>query len=339
MMDNTTTAPLMTIKDLTVQYRTRYGTVRALNAVSAKIPKRGYTLGIVGESGSGKTTLGLALMNVIEYPGRITGGQIEYGGRNILELNQSDLCKYQWREISIVYQAAMNSLNPVKKVSDPIAEVLRRHLGMSRKEANEQTLKLMSEVGLDGAWFDSYPHELSGGMRQRIIIALAMALSPKILIADEPTSALDVVVQAQILGLLKQQVLQKDLSLIFITHEIAVLGGLVDNVAVMYAGEIVEQGSLNDIFFEPLHPYTELLLESSVKMQEQQQQQKNNNNGSGKTSTPAATTKMTILSQSVSSSSCPFAARCKYAFDRCRIEKPLLRETERGRLVSCHKYN
>jgi peptide/nickel transport system ATP-binding protein len=327
--------PLMTIKDLTVQYRTRYGTIRALNSISAQIPKRGHTLGIVGESGSGKTTLGLALMNVIEFPGKITGGQIEYGGRNILELNQTELCKYQWREISIVYQAAMNSLNPVKKVSDPITEVLRKHLSMSRKEANEQALRLMTEVGLEGAWFDSYPHELSGGMRQRIIIALAMALSPKILIADEPTSALDVVVQAQILGLLKQQVLQKDLSLIFITHEIAVLGGLVDNVAVMYAGEIVEQGPLDDILFKPLHPYTELLLESSMKMQQQQ------NDAGGKASTFSAGSSNVTTTRNLyqGSSSCPFAARCRYAFERCRKEKPLLRETERGRLVSCHKYN
>jgi oligopeptide/dipeptide ABC transporter ATP-binding protein len=317
--------PLMTIKDLSVQYRSRYGTVRALNGLSAEIPKRGYTLGVVGESGSGKTTLGLAMMNVIEFPGKISAGQIEYDGRNILEMSQSELCKYQWREISIVYQAAMNSLNPVKKVSDPIIEVLRKHLSMSKKEANEQALKLITEVGLDEAWVDSYPHELSGGMRQRIIIALAMALSPKILIADEPTSALDVVVQAQILSLLKQQVLKKDLSLVFITHEIAVLGGLVDNVAVMYAGEIVEQGSLNEIFFQPLHPYTELLLESSQKMQ---------NSGASFSGYTEVN-----LTTNLSPASCPFSARCKYAFERCRKEKPLLRGIEKGRLVACHKYN
>jgi oligopeptide/dipeptide ABC transporter ATP-binding protein len=315
----------MTIKDLSVQYRSRYGTVRALNGLSAEIPKRGYTLGVVGESGSGKTTLGLAMMNVIEFPGKISAGQIEYDGRNILEMSQSELCKYQWREISIVYQAAMNSLNPVKKVSDPIIEVLRKHLSMSKKEANEQALKLITEVGLDEAWVDSYPHELSGGMRQRIIIALAMALSPKILIADEPTSALDVVVQAQILSLLKQQVLKKDLSLVFITHEIAVLGGLVDNVAVMYAGEIVEQGSLNEIFFQPLHPYTELLLESSQKMQ---------NSGASFSGYTEVN-----LTTNFSPASCPFSARCKYAFERCRKEKPLLRGIEKGRLVACHKYN
>jgi oligopeptide/dipeptide ABC transporter ATP-binding protein len=314
----------MTIKDLVVQYRSRYGTVSALNGLSVEIPGRGYTLGVVGESGSGKTTLGLAMMNVIEFPGKITSGRIEYDGRNILELSQSELCKYQWREISIVYQAAMNSLNPVKKVSDPIIEVLRKHLSMSKKEANEQALKLITEVGLDEAWVESYPHELSGGMRQRIIIALAMALSPKILIADEPTSALDVVVQAQILSLLKQQVLQKELSLVFITHEIAVLGGLVDNVAVMYAGEIVEQGPLNQIFFEPLHPYTELLLESSQKIQ--------NSGASFSGYTDVSLTK------NLSPAACPFSARCMYAFERCRKEKPLLRVIEKGRLVACHKY-
>ena len=320
--------PLLTIKDLSVHYRTRFGSIRALNGVSAQIPKRGYTLGIVGESGSGKTTLGLAMMNVIEFPGKITAGQIENIGRNILEMSQTEVCKYQWREISIVYQAAMNSLNPVKKVSDPIIEVLRKHLSLSKKDANEQALRLITEVGLDGAWFDSYPHELSGGMRQRIVIALAMALSPKVLIADEPTSALDVVIQAQILGLLKQQVLQKDLSLIFKTHEIAVLGGLVDNVAVMYAGEIVEQGSLNDIFFEPLHPYTELLLESSMKMQ---------NNGVGASFSGSAD--VNVTTKNLSQTSCPFSSRCKYAFERCRKEQPMLRGIEKGRLVACHKYN
>lgn len=318
---------LMKISDLSVQYNMGGSIIRALDGLSLEIPTQGYTLGIVGESGSGKTTLGMSIMNAIERPGRIVKGNVVYNGKDVLKMTKDELRKYRWREVSMVYQSAMNSLNPVKSVSDPIIEVLRKHKGATGKEAQEQAIRLLSEVGINQNRVKDYPFELSGGMRQRVVIALALALSPRMLIADEPTSALDVVVQKQILKLLKREVLEKKLSLIFITHEISLLSGLVQNVAVMYAGEAAEIGPINDVLFEPLHPYTEMLLSTLVTLESE--------DGSTSNYIPegAKTDQMLTLN------SCRYANRCKYAFERCRNERPKLREVKQGRYVACHKYS
>src|SRR5579863_8723074 len=252
-------ASQLSINDLKVEYQLEDVTIRALNGVSLGMPLEKHSTGVVGESGSGKTTLGMSIMNVVEPPGQITGGSIQYDGQDILKLTQTQLRKYRWEKVAMVYQSAMNALNPVKTVRDPIVEVLREHdRRMQKRQAIEIATKLLGEVGIKEERTKDYPHEFSGGMRQRVVIAMALALSPKLLIADEPTSALDVVVQRQILALIKKEVVEKKLSLLFITHEIALLNGLVETVAVMFAGEVVEMGPTKLTLFEPLHPYTQM---------------------------------------------------------------------------------
>ncbi|MHB8565500.1 MAG: ABC transporter ATP-binding protein [Nitrososphaerales archaeon] len=320
---------LLKLSDLTVQYRLDNSTVTALDDVSLTIPGRNYSLGVIGESGSGKTTLGLCMMGAIEQPGKVVSGSVEYQGKNVLKQNSEQLRKYRWEEVSMVYQSAMNSLNPVKKSVDHIAEVIREHQGsVSKGEAHGRAIKLLASMGLKQQQADSYAHELSGGMRQRVVIAMALALSPKILIADEPTSALDVVTQKQILALLRREMIRNNLSLIFITHEISLLSGLVEDVMVMYSGEIFEKGPIDKVLFEPLHPYTEMLLGTLLTFD------------SKLPSTPFSQGAEVMLQRSSTNGNyCKYAGRCKYTFDRCFKEKPLLKEASPGRWTACHKYN
>ena len=194
------------MSEVSVRYKIEEREISALDNVSLTIPPGGYTLGVVGESGSGKTTLGMSILNSIERPGVLRAKSILFEGKDVLKLKKSELRKYRWQDVSMVYQSAMNSLNPVKNITDPIAEVMIEHNGESKSEAREKAVKLLSQVGIRPERAGDYPHEMSGGMRQRVVIALALALSPKLLIADEPTSALDVVVQKQILALLKNEI-------------------------------------------------------------------------------------------------------------------------------------
>ena len=321
------TTNLLEVQGLKVVYRGKASETKALDNAWLSIPPDGYTLGVVGESGSGKSTLGLSIMNAIEPPGGIVGGKIDFAGRNVLKMSSSELRSYRWKEVSMVFQAAMNSLNPVKPVINPITEVIRQHTDASRDEAHETALALLSDVGINPNRSNNYPHEFSGGMRQRVVIALALALSPRLLIADEPTSALDVVVQQQILQLLKTMIAKKNLSLIFITHEIALLNNICDNVAVMYAGEIVEVGPTQKVLSKPLHPYTEMLIGTIIRM---------GSNLQSLGGTVAYDSKSRGL---LPESACKYSDRCKYAFGRCKVERPALREVERGRWVACHKYN
>jgi oligopeptide/dipeptide ABC transporter ATP-binding protein len=320
---------LLKVSDLTVSYGVDGFKIKALDGVSLDIPGRGYTLGLVGESGSGKTTLGLSMLNLLEPPALIETGRVEFYGKNVFDLKKSAMRKYRWQEVSMVYQSAMNSLNPVKRITEPIIEVLRVHSGMSKYEAHQQAISLLLDVGIKKERINAFPHELSGGMKQRVVIALALALSPKLLIADEPTSALDVVVQKQILTLLKKRIQEKDLSLVFITHEISLLTDLVQNTAVMYRGEIVEIGQHNDIASEPLHPYTEMLFGSLLSM----------SSSYGELSSSVGKVGGPRSEGLTADSECRYADRCKYAFDRCRKEKPKLLEVRKGRWVACHKYN
>jgi peptide/nickel transport system ATP-binding protein len=319
---------LLEVSDLQVSYQFgQSGGVLALDNVKMENTSEKYSLGIVGESGSGKSTLGMSIMRAIESPGVIKEGKILYRGKNVLDMTERELRDFRWKEVSMIYQHAMNSLNPVKKIYTPIVEVMSEHKIAKGDQAYEEALRLLGSVGFPLERVDSYPHELSGGMRQRVVIALALALSPKLLIADEPTSALDVVLQRHLLSLLKQEAERRNLSLIFITHEIALLPSIVENVAVMYAGEVVETGPLLSVASKPLHPYTEMLLETLVSMD----------------------TNEAILSSKIAEQSnfrapplnlaaaCKYANRCKYAFDRCRKEKPELRQIEQGRWAACHK--
>jgi peptide/nickel transport system ATP-binding protein len=330
-MEGSEAQNLLNIQQLSVEYNAQGSAtsrILALDQVSMKLPSGGYTLGVVGESGSGKTTLGLSIMNLIEPPGRIGNGRVEFEGVDVLRMEKESLRKYRWEKVAMVYQSAMNSMNPVKSVSHPIAEVLKEHAHYSSKEARDRALGLLSQVGITSDRVDDFPHEFSGGMRQRVVIAQALALSPKLLIADEPTSALDVVVQQEILRLLEREMTQRGLSLIFITHEIALLSDLVDNVAVMYAGEIVESGPIDRVLFEPLHPYTEMLLDSMMTLDAEKKDLASYSRSAVKES-----------GHSLPVNACKYSNRCKYAFDRCRVERPILKEEKNGRLVACHKYN
>jgi oligopeptide/dipeptide ABC transporter ATP-binding protein len=319
---------LHTIENLTVQYAIDKTTAKtALENVSMTIPGGGYTVGIVGESGSGKTTLGMSMMNLIEPPGRVVSGRIDYMGKNILEMSSSELRAYRWGEVSMVYQSAMNSLNPVKTVIWHLTEVIRAHTPASNREATERALDLLAEVGIRPERAYGYAHEFSGGMRQRVVIAMALALSPKLMIADEPTSALDVVVQRQILTLVRKKVEQNKLSLVFITHEIAILSGLVDNVAVLHGGEIVETGPIDKVLNEPLHPYSEMLLGSLLTLDFEAGQMRKFAEAARK------------LEIGMPEKGCKYANRCKYAFERCRRESPVLQKVQGNRWVACHKYD
>jgi peptide/nickel transport system ATP-binding protein len=328
---------LLRISGLEVHYNTKEFVISALDGVSLEIPRSGYTLGLVGESGSGKTTLGSSILNLLEPPAKLVRGEIDYDGKNVLKMSKSELRQYRWKEVSMIYQSAMNSLNPVNNVLEPIIEVLKIHQGLSKSDAHDRAAKLLSEVGIKAEHMDSYPHQLSGGMRQRVVIALALALSPKLLIADEPTSALDAVVQKQILTLLKREVDERNLSMVFITHEISILTDLVEAVAVMFKGEIVEVGSQDKVVNKPLHPYTEMLLMSLITLDSTFKQLSTNVSLGGRRA-GAVVGATTDLIEPVSSNSCKYAKRCKYAFDRCRVERPRLMEVEIGRWVACHKY-
>jgi|SRR5579872_3136781 len=318
---------LLKLTNVTVQYKLEDRVLTALNNVSLVIPHSNYSIGVIGESGSGKTTLGMSIMNAIPQPGKIIEGDIQYDGQNVLKMNDTQLRGYRWEKVSMVYQSAMNSLNPVKKSIDHLIEVILEHQKVSKREAKEKSIQLLSSMGLKAEQMDGYAHELSGGMRQRVVIAMALTLSPRILIADEPTSALDVVTQKQILALLSREISKNDLSLVFITHEISLLNGLVEYVIVMYAGEIFERGPLKRILSEPLHPYTEALLGTILTF------------NSNLSMVSSAMGVVRELGQLPSSNFCVYANRCKYVFDRCTKEKPRLREAGVDRWVACHKYN
>jgi peptide/nickel transport system ATP-binding protein len=317
---------LLTATNLSVRYGSGDLGKLAIDNVSFSVPSTHYTMGLVGESGSGKTTLGMSLMKLITRPGIITSGEIRYNNVNVLDMNEKDLRTYRWKEVSMIFQSAMNSLNPVKRAADHITEVIRDHSETSRSNARDRALSLLSEVGIEKDHADDFPHELSGGMRQRVVIALALALSPKLVIADEPTSALDVVVQKQILGLLKREISQRGLSLVFITHDLPILAGLVDYISVMFAGEIVEHGKAQDIFKRPMHPYTEALLSSLLTLD-------------SKDSHPRSLKELREVQKPIATMGCKYQNRCKYAFERCKMERPLLKDVESGRKVACHKYN
>ena len=314
--------PLIRATDVAVEYRIGNRTTKALAGVSLDVKPSGYKLGIVGESGSGKSTLGLSMMNLIEAPGKVVGGRVEYGGKNLFEMSDDDIRGFRWKEVAMVFQSAMNAFSPVKRASDHIAEVLRERSDISKSQAREKALSLLAEVGIESEHADDFPHELSGGMKQRAMIAMALSLSPKVLIADEPTSALDVVVQKQILQLLKREVSRLGLSMVFITHDIPLLWGLVDDVAVMFAGEVVEKGPISRILREPAHPYTEQLISSLLTLD---------------SSLKMAESKGSIFAP-IAEQGCRYRLRCKYAFDRCAHENPRLKK-QGDVLVACHKYD
>ncbi len=255
-----TAGPVLQVKDLTMHYQTRQGTVKAVDGISFELA-RGEVLGLVGESGCGKTSIAVTLMKLLPDNALIIKGQVLLDGQDLMTMDDTTLRKYRWRRISMIFQAAMNSLNPVHRVGDQIVEAIEAHdMAATLKEAQETVDRLFRLVGLDPRLTDRYPHEFSGGMRQRAVIAMALACQPDVIVADEPTTALDVIVQDRILRQIKEIQTDLNMSMIYITHDIAVVAEVTDRIGVMYAGKLVELGSTADVFERPIHPYTKALL-------------------------------------------------------------------------------
>ncbi len=315
--------PLLAVEDLRVEFWTERGTVHAVNGISFAI-ERGETLGIVGESGCGKSVTALSLLGILPRAGRIVSGTATFGGRDLLRLDEREYRSVRGREIAIIFQDPMTSLNPVLTIGRQIREILETHFELSRRDADARVVELLDRVGIPSAKARAgdYPHQFSGGMRQRAMIAMALACKPKVLIADEPTTALDVTIQAQILGLLRELVREEGTSLVMITHDLGVVAGMCERVNVMYAGLFVETGSADQLFGSPRHPYTLGLLQSIPRLDAPRRAQLK----------PIAGAPRNMLSPP---SACPFQPRCRYEVEQSRAEVPQLVEVEPGHFVAC----
>jgi peptide/nickel transport system ATP-binding protein len=314
---------LLRIEDLSVKFYTDDGTVSAVNGIDLQISE-GETLGLVGETGAGKTTTALGIIGLIDQPGKIESGKIFFKGRDLLTLKEDEYRKVRGKEISMIFQDPMTALNPVFRVIDQISEVLENHQGMSTKEAEDASIKMLELVRIPAARAYEYPHQFSGGMKQRVVIAMALACNPQLLIADEPTTALDVTIQAQVLELMKD--LKRDLgtSMLVITHDLGVVSEICDRVAIMYAGEIIESGSLVDIFENPLHPYTNGLFGSIPDIDKEVEF--------------LSPIEGLMPDPADLPSGCKFHPRCKYCEDLCSTQKPENIEIEPGHLTRCLIY-
>ncbi len=316
---------LLKIRNLHTYFFTDEGVAKAVDGVDLEL-EEGGTLGVVGESGCGKSVTALSVMRLIpDPPGKITQGEIIFGGTNLLTLSEAEMRKIRGRSISMIFQEPMTSLNPVFQIGDQISEVLRLHEGMSRKDAWDRSAEMLKMVGIPAPErrVYEYPHQLSGGMRQRAMIAMALACSPKLMIADEPTTALDVTIQAQILELMNHLKQEKGMSVILITHNLGVIAETAQRVAVMYAGRIVEYTGVKPIFASPKHPYTQGLLHSIPRLDQDQGRKKRLE------AIPGLVPSLLDLPKG-----CKFSNRCKYVFDRCGEEPPLI-EVAPGHLVRC----
>lgn len=314
---------VLQVKDLCVHYSTPSGAVIAVNNATFNVYP-GELIGLVGESGCGKTSVAMALLRLVQPPGRIVSGQIMIDGIDLVALNDKELRQVRWRELALIPQGAMNSLNPVMRVKDQIADGIETHEGKQpRAELKERILSLLRMVGLPGRVYNMYPHELSGGMKQRVCIAMAIALNPPVIIADEPTSALDVIVQRVVAQTLLKVKNQLGVSMIMIGHDMGLLAQLVDRIVVMYAGNIVEIAPVKEIFAEPLHPYTQILISSIPSVKERK---------------PLVITGGVTHDLRNPPLGCIFQLRCPYVMDICRQIVPPLRELRPNHFVACHLY-
>jgi len=320
---------ILQVRDLKTHFETRKGTVKAVDGVSIEV-NAGDTLGIVGESGCGKTVLALSIMRLIpEPPGRIVSGTIHFDGTDILGLNNEEMRKLRGREISMIFQEPMNSLNPVLKVGDQVAESIRLHQGLSKKDSLERALEMLRLVGMPSAEerLKNYPHQMSGGMRQRVMIAMALSCNPRLMLADEPTTALDVTIQAQIIELINAMKEKVGTSVILITHDLGVIAEAAQYAAVMYAGKVVEYCSVSDLFSKPLHPYTEGLMESTPNIGEIPDDKEKRLNV-----IPGTVPNLYSLPEG-----CSFQERCPYVMAICNKREPELKEKFPGHQVRCWK--
>ena len=310
------------IKNLTIHYITDDGVVKAVNGIDLSLDK-GDTLGLVGETGAGKTTTALGIMGLVPNPpGEVISGEIFYNGEDLLKKSNAEMRKIRGGQISMIFQDPMTALNPVLRVGDQIAEVVHLHGNCSRAEAMERAMKMLEMVGIPAERATEYPHQFSGGMKQRVVIAIALACEPQLIIADEPTTALDVTIQAQVLDMMNDLKKEIGTSMILITHDLGVVAETCDKVAIMYAGEIVEYGDLKHIFKETAHPYTKGLFGSLPSLDQKTHRLKPI---AGLMPDPANLPE-----------GCKFNPRCPYADARCRSEEPAVTELSPGHLVRCH---
>lgn len=314
---------LIEIKDFSVKFETGRAVVYALNGVNLTIG-RGEALGLVGESGAGKTTTALGMLNLIPQPaGKVTGGDILYEGKSVFKMSQKELMNMRGDKVAMIFQNPLTSLNPVFTVGEQIGMVLQKHKNLSKKEAVNEAGKLLEVVGIAKYRVNDFPHQFSGGMRQRVGIAAALACNPSLLIADEPTTALDVTIQAQILELIKELLVKYDSSLLMITHNLGIIAEICNNVAVMYAGIIVEYGSVEEVFSSPSHPYTIGLFGSIPRLTGPRER--------------LASIPGTVANPENLPSGCPFHERCGKASGRCSEHAPQMFQIGENHYVACHK--
>lgn len=310
---------VLEVKDLKVYYRTLAGVVRAVDGVTLTV-REGEVMGLAGESGCGKSTLGYALLGLIPPPGRIEGGNVVIDGNDITKMGEGDLRKVRWSKVSMIFQGAMNVLNPVYTIEKQLTEVLMVHKGITQKEAIGIAVDALKEVGLNPELLKRYPHELSGGMKQRVVIAMALILKPRFVVADEPTTALDVVIQAQIMNLLKKIKAEERSAMIFITHDLSIIAEISDKIAIMYAGKIVENGPSEEIFNDSKHPYTQGLLRSIPRLRSKEKI----------TWIPGVPPDLRRPP-----TGCRFNPRCPHVMDICRREEPPTVKVNEEHYVTC----
>ena len=316
---------ILQVKDLQVEYRTDDATIYAVNGVDLTV-RRNMTVGLVGETGAGKTTTALSIMNLIpDQVGVITGGAIELEGKDVLSMDDNEMNAIRGKDVAMIFQDPMTALNPVFTVGDQIAETLMIHEHLDKKEALEKAGRMLETVGIPAERAKEYPSQFSGGMKQRVVIAIGLACNPKLLIADEPTTALDVTIQAQVLEIMQDLKETYKMGLIMITHDLGIVAEICDEVAVMYAGRIVEYGTLEDVFEHTLHPYTEGLFNSLPNINDRRHQL---------TPIPGLMPDPSKLPEG-----CAFAPRCRYATDACRAKQPQKRWVSSTHYVACSAYD
>ena len=310
------------VRNLTVQYTSMGSVIHAVNGISFRLNK-GETLALVGETGAGKTSIAKAILRILPDVSAKSGGEVYFQGTDMMKLKEKEMQKIRGHKISMIFQDPMTSLNPVTRVGDQIAEVILLHNKISKAEARKRAMEMLEQVGIPGARCDDYPHQFSGGMKQRVMIAIALACSPELLIADEPTTALDVTIQAQIMELIRDLQKEIGMSVILITHDIGLVAQMADRVFVMYAGQIIEMASVKGLFYHPAHPYTKALLDTVPGIYDE----------SGRT---LASIPGIVPENYDQITGCRFADRCAFAGEGCE-KKQEMREIEKDHFVRCHK--